>query len=281
MDRTAIRIASTVVLALISVGEGAMVAQADTLNGVFSNVITAGFVLNTPTVGTSTFSNNSATYVVGTNTPGGASCAGANTLCWGTGTGLGIPASQQYSQLTFAGSTSFNAAPNLPSQYVGSIAYTNGTSLTGTTIFGATLSLYDNDDLLGSYSVLISTTQNQYSGLGLTTAELNTDADFINICGYESNICGDSIEAYEAGEGGTGLLVDLDGVLVGDPHIQLGGVNLDPLDAGCTTCGIVGTEVQGAVSPEPPSVVLLSTAVIAFAFFGFRSRRNSPAWSRV
>lgn len=91
MNRIAIRIASTVVLALISAGDGAMVANAytvvvgggDTVTGVFSNVVTQGNLLNVGGVGNVTFADNSGTYVVGPATYGGSACAGGNTLCWG------------------------------------------------------------------------------------------------------------------------------------------------------------------------------------------------------
>jgi hypothetical protein len=248
-------------------------ARADTLTGVFSSPVLAGNLVNYPTYGTTSFADNTGTAVIGTATPGGALCAGANTLCWGTAPDLSIPASEQYSQLTFVGSTAFN--PNNPGiQSVGSITFLNGTSDLGSLIFGSNLSIYDNGNLVGVYNVIINTTSNQYSGTGLTPAQLAIDADYINICGNQSNICASSIEAFEAGEGGTGLTVDLTGNLVGDPQLFLDGVNLDPSESGCTSCGVVGSEPGLATTPEPSGLILMSTAAALFVGSWWRERRR-------
>ena len=63
------------------------------------------------------------------------------------------------------------------------------------------LSLYDNvvspQTYLGTDQIIITTTSN-------LDVDLAQDADYINICGNGSNICGSSIEAYENSEGGQG-----------------------------------------------------------------------------
>ena len=271
MNRCVLRVQHLLVPVLLGLWQGGTPAKADTITGVFSNVIAAGNVLNDPTVGTSTYLDNTGTIVVGTATPGGAACTGANTLCWGSDPGVGLPDNQQYSELVFTGATSFNSSSGA-TQNIGTISFLNGTSALTSLIFGATLSLYDNGDFVGADSIIINTTSNQYSGTGLTLAELNTDADYINICGNDSNICASSIEAYEDSEGGTGLLVDLSGNLVGDPTLDLDNVAVDPSEAGCTTCGVVGDEQALGVTPEPPAFVLMSTALVLFAGLGYGSR---------
>jgi hypothetical protein len=245
-------------------------AKADTLTGVFSNPVYAGNVLNDPTVGTPAYVDNNGTAVTGTATAGGAACAPANTLCWGLSTS-GVAAADSYSSLAFTGTAGFDPGSSA-TQSVGTIYFLNGTSDLDTLIFGATLSIYDNGDLVGAYNVAINTTSNQYGGTGLTSQELATDADYISICGNDSNICGSSIEAYEDSEGGTGLLVDLTGNLVGDPTLDLDTVAVDPSQSSCTTCGIVGDEPALAATPEPPGFILLSTAALLFAGFSWRQR---------
>jgi hypothetical protein len=235
------------------------VGGGSTITGTFTDYVTYGYLLNYPAVGQLYYEDNTATAVVGVATAAGSACAGANMLCWGNDPGSGIPDSQTYSELVFTGTTTFDSGSSA-SQPVGTIYYLNGTSALPSSIFGATLNFFDNGVPIGSDSVVISTTANQYSGTGLTQAQLNTDADYVNICGPGSNICADSIESYEDSEGGTGLLVDLTGALDG---LVLTNANLDPSQSSCTTCGIVGSAPALGEAPEPPSFVLLGTALIA------------------
>jgi hypothetical protein len=244
-------------------------AFADTITAVFSNPVAYGNDLNNPSLGQMTYVDNTGTAVTGTASAGGAACAASSTLCWGVGPDLGVPVNEQYSELSFTGSATFNPISG-GIQDIGTLLFLNGTSDTDTIIFGATLSLYDGASLLGSYNVVINSTVNQYTGTGLTTDQLNTDADYINICGNLSNICGASIESYEAGEGGQGLSVDLNGNLILDPMLQLDSVTLD--NPNCTDCGIVGGEAALAETPEPPGFVLMSTALMLVAGLGFRAR---------
>ena len=105
----------------------------------------------------------------------------------------------------------------------GVITFLNGTSDLTSLIFGASLKLYDNfvsdATYLGTDTVIITTTSN----LGTALAQ---DADYINICGNGSNICGSSIEAYEDLQGGTGVTAVLMGQIVGDPQLQFTDVAL-------------------------------------------------------
>lgn len=262
-------------LALLVLWQAGSSARADTITAVFSDPTVSGNILNDPTVGSLTFVNNTGTAVVGTATPGGSACAGSNVLCWGTGADLGIPASKQYSELIFTGSTSFDSS-STGTQQIGTISFVNGTSDLNSLIFGATLSFYDNGTFVGSDNVVISTTSNQYSGTGLTAAQLQTDADYINICGNNSNICGSSVQSYEDSQGGTGLLVDLAGTLVGDPTLILTGVTVDPSQSNCTTCGVVGRELPLSEVPEPSELALMSAGLILCIGLGRRQTVKKP-----
>jgi hypothetical protein len=264
-------------LALFVSLECGTLLKGDTITGVFSNPVLAGSILNTPSVGQTTYFDNSNSAVFGTATPGGASCAPSNVLCWGTAPDLMIPASQQYSQLVFTGSTAFNGL-SAQNQLVGTISYLNGTSDIGSEIFGATLSFYDNGSFIGADNVIITTTSNQFSGTSFTQAQLQEDADYINICGNNSNICNSSIEAYEDSQGGTGVLVDLTGNLVFDPTLMLNSVTLDPSQQGCTTCGAVGNNpAVGNTVPEPAPLTLIPGGLILFAGLVFRRGERHTA----
>jgi len=157
-----------------------------------------------------------------------------------------------------------------PNQTIGTINFLNGTSALDSLIFGATLTFYDASkgmENLGSDTVIITTTENQYSGTGLTQAQLATDADYINICGNDSNICGDSLEAYEDSEGGVGVTASLTGSIVGDPHLQLTGITATGQAA---NGGVVGNESPEGI-PEPSTLTLMSAGLLLCA--GLAARR--------
>jgi hypothetical protein len=254
-------------LAVLTLWQAATVAQADQIVGVFSNPILAGNVLNDPTVGNTVAFDNTGTAAVGVNSAN-AACSASNTLCWGTDPGSGLPVGQQYSELTFTGAQ-INVTAGF-TQVLGNIKYVNGTSALDSLIFGATLTFYDASTgmtNLGSDTVIITTTSNQNSGLGLTPAQLATDADYINICGNESNICGDSLEAYEDSEGGTGVTATLSGSVVGDPHLQLTSITANGQSA---NGGVVGNEQPLGV-PEPSTLTMMSAGLLLFA--GLLTRR--------
>ncbi len=247
----------------------ATVAQG-TIIGVFSNPIFSGQVVNDPLLGTSTIANNTSTavYSINNSTNPAPGHLTGSSLIWGNDPGTS--GFTTFSELQFFG----NRIPSDPHSLfsVGTITFENGTSALNSIIFGATLSFYDNSvssaNYLGSDSVIITTTSN-------ITGSLGGDADYINICGHNSNICNTSIEAYESGEGGTGLSVDFTGTIVGDPTLLLTSVALTPGQP--DTGGTLGTEPGvGATVPEPAAGSLLIVG-LAFAALGrlrFISRRK-------
>jgi hypothetical protein len=253
-------------VALLVVWQGGTAARADTILGVFSDPVLTGSVLNFPSLGAMTYENNTTTADVSISPDG-------STITWGVDPGSGLPAGEQYSQLTFSG-TSGLSVPGGPYE-IGNISYLNGTSALNSLIFGATLSFYDNTvspaTWLASDSVIITTTSNQYSGLGLTQAQLNTDADYINICGNASNICGSSLEAYEDSEGGVGVVADLNGTIDG---LTLNGITLDANQPSGGVNGSIGNELPLGEVPEPSAFVMFST-VLAICIGSRRTLRRA------
>jgi hypothetical protein len=247
------------VLTFFLLWQGGVAAQADVISGVFSNPVLLGSLLNDPNVGDLLSQNDSATAADSTSNHG-------STLSWGSSATL--PPAQAFSQLTFVGNAP-SATPHAPFQ-VGTINYLNGSSDNGTGIFGATLSFYLDGDLLGSDNVIISTTENHFTGTGLTPAQLAEDADYINICGNNSSICGNSLEAFEDSEGGVGVTANLMGTLVGDPTLNLTAITVSANQAG--NGGVVGNlPALGETVPEPSSVRL---AIAALFFLGIGLTRR-------
>jgi hypothetical protein len=244
----------------------------DQLIGVFSSPVFIGNVLNDPTPGQTVPFNNSSTAPATTIISNGGS-----TLTWGTAPDLTIPVSQQSSSLTFSGAT-VPANPTTPFQ-IGTLTYLNGTSDLNSLIFAATLSFYAGSvslaNLVGTDSVIINTTSNQFGGPPLSLSQLQTDADYINICGPSSTICNMSIEAFETSQGGVGVTFDLLGTIVGDPQLTITGVSVasgqDPNNS-----GFVGTAPPLAV-PGPiagaglPGLILASGGLLGW----WRRRRQS------
>ena len=128
-------------------------------------------------------------------------------------------------------------------------------------------------EFLGSDNVIISATVNQFAGTGLTLDQLQTDSDYINICGPASNICGSSLEAFEDSEGGTGVAANLTGTIDG---LVLNGITLVPGQDPSTTGSIGNLPALGAV-PEPSSWALMATVAALGAALARREvvRRNS------
>ena len=249
-----------------------------TIIGIFSDPIYSGFVTHDPTISSPpVYFDNSATAplslsIVNSTDPTLAGTpalqATGSKLQWGSD--ASVDPSEQFSELIFFGAP-IPANIHQPFE-AGVITYLNGTSNLNSLIFGASLSLYDNvvspQTYLGTDTVIITTTSN----LGVSLAQ---DADYINICGNGSNICGSSIEAYEDSEGGTGVTAVLQGQIVGDPQLQFTDVTVSPDQL--ATGGLVGNEAAAGIIPEPSTWVMIILGFAGIGLVGYRTKRASGA----
>jgi hypothetical protein len=249
-----------------------------TIIGVFSDPIYSGFVTHDPTISSPpTYFDNSATAplslsIVNSTDPTLAGTpalqATGSKLQWGSD--ASVDPSEQFSELIFFGAP-IPADIHQPFE-AGVITYLNGTSDLTSLIFGTSLSLYDNvvspETYLGTDQVIITTTSN-------LDVDLAQDADYINICGNGSNICGSSIEAYEDSEGGTGVTAVLQGQIVGDPQLQFTDVTVSPDQL--ATGGLVGNEAAAGVVPEPSTWSMIILGFAGIGFIGYRTKRASGA----
>ena len=247
-----------------------------TIIGIFSDPIYSGFVTHDPTISSPpVYFDNSATAplslsIVNSTDPTLAGTpalqATGSKLQWGSD--ASVDPSEQFSELIFFGAP---VPANIHQPFeAGVITYLNGTSNLNSLIFGASLSLYDNvvspQTYLGTDTVIITTTSN----LGVSLAQ---DADYINICGNGSNICGSSIEAYEDSEGGTGVTAVLQGQIVGDPQLQFTDVTVSPDQL--ATGGLVGNEATAGIIPEPSTWVMIMLGFAGIGLVGYRTKRAS------
>jgi len=260
------------VIAIIGCGVSTAVSAAATderIVGVFSDPVFVGYVFNDPSVGEKTFADYSAKAPATTFiSPDG------STIQWGANTGA-VPVGTPFSELTFSGDFVPDADQSTPIQ-LGTITYTNGTSNGPTLIFGATLTFSLGGVTLGSDKVTITTTTNQSSGLDLTEAQAQLDADYINICGSSSNICATAIQAYENTEGIGGVpfsapvVAALNGTYTIDPGLKLTSAAYSSGD------GVVADRRPEGGVPEPSTWAMLLLGFAGLGYAGWRARRASP-----
>jgi hypothetical protein len=254
-----------------------------TIIGVFSDPIYTGFVTHDPNISSPpAYFDNSATApfslsIVNSTDPALAGTpplqATGSKLQWGSD--ASVDPSEQFSELIFFGAP-IPADIHQPFE-AGVITFLNGTSDLTSLIFGASLNLYDNfvspQTYLGTDTVIITTTSN-------VGADLGQDADYINICGNGSNICGSSIEAYEDSQGGTGVTAVLMGQIVGDPQLQFTAATLAPVQTNLLDpnsppglTGLVGNEAAAGVIPEPSTWAMMMLGFAGLGLVSYRARR--------
>jgi hypothetical protein len=180
---------------------------------------------------------------------------GTNDIKWG-GLVVGLPPGvNNFSEVTFIGASFTNVTPGQVFE-LGTLTYSNGTSLVGTSIFGATFTMTANLTSEGTISItpfisnlLVVTTTND----GPTPA---SNADYLTFptLGQSFNVLeGDSAQAILFGE------------IVGDPSLNLTSISIAP-----------GSEDTGfiAYTPEPPSWLLLAAGLGLLAIISKRMPRS-------
>jgi hypothetical protein len=260
----------TLAVICLAVPAWADIAQGDQIVAEFSNVVVAGAVANDPGIGNLTYMDNTGTAVYNISS----NVFTNNELTWGSTPGG--------STLIFFGTGESVPVDQSDPFLVGSLLFVNGESALNTLIFGATLTFYDQSGVdsslteIQSFNLVITTTSNQYAGVANpTTDQLQTDADYVNICGSVGGLCGESLEAYEFAEDpGAYIYVNLYGTISGDPQLGLTSASL--LEG---SAGIIGNEAPLGTVPEPSSVLLLLTALLGG--IGVELRRRSSARART
>lgn len=204
--------------------------------------------------------NTSSTAVVdlGSSVP-----SSSATLTWGDNPGV-TPPPPVSSSLTFDGGViPDNGTKGTTPFVLGTIAYTNGTSVNGSEIFGATLLFYAyngvSDIPIGSDFVALTATVND------GTAAQN--ADYANFAGT-----GQSFNTYE----GATALGELHGVIVGDPMTNVLFVTLDPDQ---TDNGFIGSSLPAPV-PEPATWAMMLIGIGGLGAVA-RNRRRRQAEGAV
>ena len=245
--------------------------QGNTIIGVFGGVVTNGYILNDPSLGQTTYFDNTTTAfsaIVNSTDPttGGTPPlqSTGSALIWGDNNG----GNGQPSTLDFFGAP----IPSILNQnfLLGRLTFGNGTSDLSSLIFGATISFYSGSvstqTFLGTDTISITTTSN----LGQDPSQ---DADYINICGNQSNICGNSIHAIESSQGGTGVTVDLYGTIVGDPQLFLNLVTLTDGQSS-TINGFIGDSAPAGAVPEPSTWAMMILGFVGLGFMAYRRSRK-------
>ncbi|HEX4272804.1 MAG TPA: choice-of-anchor K domain-containing protein [Rhizomicrobium sp.] len=259
-------------MAIAAPAAHATVAANGWIVGTFTDPVLNGNVINYPAVGQGTLFGNSATAAV--------SGVGTNQLIWGTNPD-GVPQTgDNSSSLTFGGFGAPILGPTGTNEVVGVLGFANGTSALDSLIFGATLNFYwtttgTDMTFLGSDSVTITTTSNQFLTGPFTLDEEATDADYINICGNSSNICSTSIQSYESTEVGASyipFLVTLSATYDSDPGITVTGVDYASEDT--KNDGTLGAEAPLGEVPEPMSLSLFGAGLAGAVAFG-RCRKKA------
>ncbi len=176
---------------------------------------------------------------------------GTNSITWGAYPGETTP--PPYSTLTFTGKSFSNVAIGQLFD-IGTLTYTNGTSLTGTGIFGATLSLDAGNPNITGFSTPSTFIATENTGLSLAR-----DADFVSF----GALPGVTFNVYE----GYTATAELYGELINDPQISFDTLTLT------SGGGFIGNGVGGVPEPGTWAMLLIGACGVGAAL---RSRRRRP-----
>lgn len=169
-----------------------------------------------------------------------------------------VPGVPPADSLTFTGGTIPATHESIPF-VIGSISFTNGTSESGSQIYGATLNLFASN---GNVVQFIGSELVQFNAT-LNTGTAAQNADYLTFSG----LAGQSFEVYE-GATATGAL---NGEVIGDPQVFLTSVTLDP---GQSASAFIGADpALPTNTPEPGSLAMLGSGV--FGLWTLRRRRGT------
>jgi hypothetical protein len=199
--------------------------------------------------------NTSGTAVYGL---GSASPSSSTTIFWGSNPSPGT--APPSSSITFTGNPSIPATKGTANFPIGSFSFTNGTSINGSEIFGATLALYakaiTGNIPIGSIAFTFTATVND------GTAPQN--ADYLNVAGIKSS--------FNVLEGAT-TSASLFGTIVGDPIFVPQFFQLDPNQTG----GFIGNSPPAPNTPLPASWVMMLTGLGAISLACYRRSKMQVA----
>ncbi len=194
-----------------------------------------------------------AVYNLGSSLP-----AASTTISWGDYPGApgGVPPS---STITFTGIPSIPATKGTVAFPIGSFSYTNGTSLDGSQIYGATLGLYARGTTgnipIGSIVFKFTATVNDGTAI--------QNADYLNVVGISGS--------FNVLEGATAS-ASVYGTIIGDPQFIPSYFQLDAGQNG----GFIGSNLSSPV----PELSTWTMMLFGFAGIGlmYGQKRRKPVF---
>ena len=241
------------------------------ITGIFTAPVLSGSILD-PLTNTLVFGDNTATAVF--------TGVGTNHVTWGSNP-TPTPGTPPMSDVSFVGSSFSNIAPSQPFE-LGRLFFTNGSTLSGTEIFGftftmsATLTGGGGTPITPFTSALtammtVNVTTGPCQGIPVTLCK--ADSDFIEFPslgtllpdGTQSGVSFNVLEGASA----DAILV---GGIVGDPVLELLDIQVAP---GSEDSAFIGNGLNDFVAPEPASLILVATGML-----GLMRRFRRPSGRR-